>query len=278
MPVQYRVDDVVVLGRVVIDTEPIAVARKRGVGGQPQRHRPQVADQFSFDILDIACHRIVVFHDDPRIAVGLVQAVRDRNAVVRPAGRLDVAPERSDLQEGGLAGVLGLRIHQIDHPLGQERAHVQRVHPRLHKGTLAPAQPLVPVRVAGGMSTRLPRNRPQDVGVQFIDAWVGALEFPYHRHVGVAGDAGNALQVGRAGIAADFHVLEPVIRELRLPDLSASVPLTMYVSAARAFRRIIVYRVPSGLSIPAAHCHLVPAWPLTFNRTQPAMFWPRLKM
>ena len=177
--VQQRVEDVGVTFPVLGDRQPVTVAHKIGVSGYSQVGRPQVIDQLALDIADVSCHRIVVFLDDARIAVGPVETIGNGNAVVGPTGRFNVAPERSHLHEcgPGLVGAQGLRIHQIHHPLGQEAAHAQGIRPGFNERRLgAPPQPFGPVRATRRHVHQIVVHRPEEIAVEFVDPGIRTLK------------------------------------------------------------------------------------------------------
>ena len=182
------------------------------------------AERFDLEV-GIPFHRLVVPLQNARIAVHLVEHIRDEHARIRPAcGAVHCvhvgidAARRRDLTE---AAVFPLSVAHIGNILARHCVVIEEIARRLNED-LRIARPAVPLtrRTVGGNVGMVVLSRPARVLDKLVEERIGAIKGDRALHIRIDGDGGEAVLSPR-GIPLDEDVLEAEDGKFRLVVVDA---------------------------------------------------------
>ena len=182
------------------------------------------AERFDL-VVGIPFHRLVVPLQNARIAVHLVEHIRDEHARIRPArGAVHCvhigidAARRRDLTE---AAVLALPVAHIGNILARHCVVIEEIARRLNED-LRIARPAVPLarRAVGGNVGVVVLGRPARVLDKLVEERMGAIKGDRALHIRIDSDGGEVVLSPR-NIPLDEHILETEDGKFRLVIVDA---------------------------------------------------------
>ncbi len=209
------------------DRQPIAVVRSAA-------HADELLAPPVADVTDRLHHRREMIGEDALIAGHAVDDPRADHTGLGPRWRAVAGGDtRCDVGKGAIAG---LRVVDVDQPLGEERRDIHRVRRGRDEDLRVahPAEALVALRAVGGHAEVVATLAPQDVGEQAVQARIGAFPGADAARVAAEDHASDSVQRRLRRQAGQLDVAEAVEGERRLPDLDPGARADVVIGVARA--------------------------------------------